>query len=120
MGDTGKIIKPIISYCQTTTTQISDFTLGGNRSKHDHYILKAHETPFDQDCVIDLHIPPLPFEIIQLEKNEDIEIKGQLDLNTLKVLYNKILKSRCYSKMEKSDIHTSLNLIGITGLKKPK
>ncbi len=120
LGDTGKLQYPIIAYIQTTTTQISDFEPGGNRCKHIHQMFKAEKTPFEIDCVIDFSIPFFEYQKEDLEKNPQIEIKGELNAEILKVLYSKMRKSAQYSKMVLLDIHSSYNLVGITGLKKPK
>ncbi len=50
----------------------------------------------------------------------DIEIRGTLDEQTLRMIYNQLLRSRFISSMELQDIHDSFNMAGISGLKKPK
>ena len=52
-------------------------------------------------------------------KVPDVRIKGNLDEGDLRLIYDGILKSKYYSKKQLMDIHSSLNSIGITGLKKP-
>lgn len=56
----------------------------------------------------------------KIEYSVEIEIKGTLDVNMLKRIYNGILKSDKYSKKVLQDIHNSFNKSGIEGLKKPK
>jgi len=120
LGETTKIQPPIIAYIQTTTAQKSDFNPGGNRNTHIHYEFKSEKTPFEVDCIIDFSIPSLDYEKEKLENNPQIEIKGELDTEILKILYNKMYKSPQYSKMKLLDIHNSYNMVGIAGLKKPK
>ena len=50
---------------------------------------------------------------------DKIESKGKLDKDTMKQIYNKILKSKFYSTKVKRDIHTSFNNAGVYGLPKP-
>jgi len=51
--------------------------------------------------------------------NKDIEIRGELNKESMKAIYKGILNSAHYSAKIKLDIHASLNQIGITGLIKP-
>lgn len=50
----------------------------------------------------------------------DIIIKGQLNEDTMRMLYKQFLRSRSLSIVELSDIHNSYKNAGILGLKKPK
>ncbi|MEA1947233.1 MAG: hypothetical protein U9N83_08005 [Thermodesulfobacteriota bacterium] len=111
-------------YFCTTTTQIDKFENGGPREKHDYYIFKTNQSRysmFDEDCIIDFDEKPYGVEETKLNDHQnDIEIKGQLDEQTLRMIYNRICKCKLLSVMVKRDIHNSYNKFGITGLKKPK
>ncbi|MFW6137804.1 MAG: hypothetical protein ACOC7U_01390 [Spirochaetota bacterium] len=120
LGDTGKFRTPVIAHINTTTTQLLDFQPGGKRYGHIHNIFKAEETPFECNCIIDFSSPLYHYHKEDLEDNPDIEIKGELNEEILKILYNKMVESAYYSKIVLLDIHRSYNMAGITGLKKPK
>ena len=68
---------------------------------------------------MDFDEEPYAEEKTSLEVNVDIEIKGQLDRETLKTVYSGIMRSDYYSAKIILDIHTSLNQVGVTGLPKP-
>ena len=68
---------------------------------------------------MDFDEEPYAEEKTSLEVNVDIEIKGQLDRETLKTVYSGIMRSDYYSAKIILDIHTSLNQAGVTGLPKP-
>jgi hypothetical protein len=68
---------------------------------------------------LDFDEPPFPESQGSLETNKDIEIRGELNKETMKLIYDGVLKSPHYSPKIRLDIHTSLNQIGITGLRKP-
>lgn len=119
LGDTGKTLAPIIAYIQTTTTQINSYQTGGPKVDHEYLLLRAVNTPFEKDCIIDFSIYPYTCDKNLLVNNRDIEMKGDLHEDQIRSIYNKIRKSSFYSRKIILDIHDSLNLIGITGLKKP-
>jgi len=119
LGNTGKILTPTIAYIQTTTSKITSYQTGGPKVNHDYLLLRAINTPFEKDCIIDFSIQPYSLNKNLLENNKDIKISGNLHENQIRSIYNKIRKSSFYSRKIKLDIHDSLNLIGITGLKKP-
>lgn len=120
LGDTGFLSTPIIAHFCTTTTSLDDFKPGGNRASHKHLFLRNAKYPFfDEDCILDYDEAPYPEEKKVLENNKDIEVKGQLDRECLKTIYNGILRSEHYPRKIVLDIHTSLNQIGVTGLTKP-
>ncbi len=73
---------------------------------------------FTEDCLLDFDERPFPLSVTALECKE-IEIKGELDNQTLKLIYEGILRSQFYSPRMLLDIHASLNRIGVTGLRKP-
>jgi hypothetical protein len=120
LGDTGIFSTPILVHFCTTTTSIEDFRPGGNRASH-HYLKfeRKNHSCFDADCILDFDEPPFPESQGALEANKDIEIRGELNKESMKMIYKGILKSQHYSARIKLDIHASLNRIGITGLMKP-
>jgi hypothetical protein len=120
LGDTGIFLTPILVHFCTTTTSIEDFKPEGNRASH-HYVKfeKKNYSCFIEDCILDLSEPPFIESQRSLETNKDIEIKGELNKNAMKLIYKEVLKSPHYSSKIKFDIYTSLNRIGITGLIKP-
>lgn len=121
LGNTGLLSDPIIVHLCTTTTSLNDFKSGGKRSSHRFLLFEKIRYPcFEEDCILDFDEPSFSESLKSLETNKDIEIKGELDNQTLKSIYNGISVSKYYSPQILLDIHTSLNQIGITGLKKPK
>jgi hypothetical protein len=120
LGDTGLLSCPIFIHICTTTTSINDFKPGGTREKHRVFSFDKKRYPcFDEDCILDFDERPYSLPEGTLESNSDIEIKGELDKQTMKLIYEGIFKSQFYSPKILLDIHTSLNKIGITGLRKP-
>jgi hypothetical protein len=120
LGDTGLLLAPVIAHICTTTTSLDDFGPRRKRTSHRHLLLKKTRYPFfDEDCILDFDEGPYPVEKKSLENNPDIEIKGELDQECLKMIYYGIWKSSFYSPKIVLDIHTSLNQAGITGLRKP-
>jgi hypothetical protein len=71
------------------------------------------------DCILDFDEPPFLESQEALEANKDIEIRGELNKESMKIIYKGILKSSDYSARITLGIHDSLNKIGITGLTKP-
>ncbi len=120
LGDSGYFSIPFVIHVSTTTTQISDFQQGGKRYFHAYKLFIASNTPFEVDCVLDFDEPPFSYSKETVDNNPDIEIKGVLDDNNLRSIYNNLLKSKSYSRKILLDIHESLNKIGIENLKKPK
>jgi hypothetical protein len=120
LGDTGILLTPIIVHLCTTTTSIDDFKPGGNRESHHYLKFERKNHPcFDADCILDFDEPPFPEPQSSLETNKNIEIRGELNKEVMKLIYGGILKSPHYSPKIILDIHMSLNQIGITGLRKP-
>ena len=106
----------------TTTTQLNSFKYNGNRKGHNHFIFDVNKFNFfDEDCAIDFFEKPYAVNQDRLNKYQnDIEIRGRLDNDTLIFIYNSLFVSKNISPIELSDIHTSYNMAGITGLKKVK
>jgi len=120
LGDTGLLSTPIIVYFCTTTTSEDDFKPGGRRENHRFLKFEKKKYPcFDEDCLLDFDEPPFTEPGKSLESHKDIEIKGELDKYTLKSIYEGVLRSQFYSPRVLLDIHSSLNQIGITGLRRP-
>lgn len=70
---------------------------------------------------MDYEEPLIPIRQDQLDSyKRDIEFKGNLDVNHIRMIYNKLLQSQNHSYRILLDIHASLNNAGIDGLKKPK
>jgi len=83
-------------------------------------LIKKTQYPFfEEDCILDFDEEPYAIEKAYLEGNASIETKGQLDQETIKIIYRGILQSMYYPRKIILDIHSSLNQIGITGLTKP-
>ena len=89
---------PIFAYISTTTTKIKDFESGGKRQTHNKIYFSKDNSPFEEDCVLDFDEGYYSIEKEKLEMNSDIEIRGEIDIITLKRIYNGILKSEMYSK----------------------
>ena len=109
-------------YLCTTTTKIDKFKNGGNRCNHSHFKFEVSQFPiFEEACVIDFDEKPYAIEIDRLLSSKaDIEIKGKLDDNTLRMIYKRLQQSGSLSYVEMLDIYESFNNCGITGLKRPK
>jgi hypothetical protein len=120
LGDTGPLGIPVLVYLCTTTTQLHDFEPGGKRQRHDKHIFKKGSSVFDQECAVDFDEPPFPIEdsVFKAHTN-DIEEKGQLPDDLLRMIYKRISRPGFYSPMIVRDIHNCLNKIGITGLQRP-
>ena len=120
LGKTSSFESPVFFHFSATTTQADDFKIGGKRAGHQFCLLKATDTPFEQDCIIDLYEAPWPLTEDQLTGNPDIEFKGEISAECLKKIYDLLLKSSVFSKKIILHIHRALNDVAITGLKKPK
>lgn len=112
LGDSGPFFEPVRSYLHTTTTTLmpSEPCFFFDAKKCDF---------FEQDCRLYYNEKPYTFNKSELQNNRDVEIVDRLSEGIMKILYEGIRKSNKYTKMEKLDIHTSFNMDGITGLKKP-
>ena len=121
LGETGPFSQIAILYLATTTTQIQHFQHDGTRAGHAHFKFDIRQfTMFDEDCIIDFDEKPYPIEKEKfLNRQTDIAIKGKFNDDTLRMIYNRFLKSGACSKMEMLDIHNSFNNANITSLKKP-
>ncbi len=122
LGFSGVFAQIATVYLSTTTTQLQHFKDHGERSRHSRFIFETKQFPlFEQDCAIDFDEPLYPTEESQLDKySKDIEIRGELEVETMRMLYKRFLQSPQLSRKVLFDIHDSYNKAGITGLKKPK
>ncbi|OIP34010.1 MAG: hypothetical protein COZ68_05015 [Deltaproteobacteria bacterium CG_4_8_14_3_um_filter_43_13] len=120
LGESPSFLTPHFAYIHTTTAQTDEFEIGGRRHAHQYIKFDCSKTPFEEDCILDFDEGCYPFLKERLERNPDIQIKGELDDITLKRIYNGIRQSDFYSLKDLQNIHNSLNMAGITGLKKPK
>lgn len=122
LGETGPFSQISFIYLATTTTQIEHFQPGGTRTGHNKFKFETRQFAFfDDDCILDYDDPPYAIKKQDLLNHlADLEVKGKLNEQTLRMIYNNLLKSDSYSKMVLLDLHNSFNNAGITGLKKPK
>ncbi|HBL52811.1 MAG TPA: hypothetical protein DHO02_02750 [Syntrophaceae bacterium] len=122
LGDNGPFAQIAFVYLATTTTQIEHFKSGGARNGHNHFKFETRQfASFDNDCIIDYDDPPYAIKKQYLLNHQaDLEVKGKLNEQTLRMIYNNLLKSDACSKMVLLDLHSSFNNAGITSLKKPK
>jgi hypothetical protein len=120
LGDTGILTNPIIAHISTTTTNKAAFEPGGSRYNHSICNFYARETPFEDDSILDINEAYYPIERDRLENNPDIEIKGRLTDDQMRMIYNRFRSSDQFSKKVLLDMHESFNKAGIIGLKKPK
>jgi len=122
LGFSGIFAQVAIIYLSTTTTQLQHFETSGTRRNHSHFIFKTNQHPvFEEDCAVDFDERPYPVNEAKIKScRNDIIIKGQLNEDTMRMIYKQFLRSRSLSIVELSDIHNSYNKAGILGLKKPK
>ena len=122
LGFSGFFAQVAIVYLSTTTTQLQHFGTSGKRRNHSHFIFETNQHPiFEEDCAIDFDERPYHANKANIKScKNDIIIKGQLNEDTMRMIYNRFYRSRPMSVMELNDIHTSYNNAGIVGLKKPK
>jgi hypothetical protein len=122
LGSSGIFAQVAIVYLSTTTTQLQHFGTSGTRKKHSKFIFKTNEFPvFDKECAIDFHEQPYSIELAKISNYQnDIEIRGMIDENTMRMIYKRLSSSGFTSPKILSDLHDSFNRAGITGLKKPK
>jgi hypothetical protein len=119
-GNTNVFLDPVRVHLGTTTTNRQDFQKGGRRESHRHFLFEKGKHPFAKECLLDFDEDPDAFPKKELENNPDIELKGPLDVKTLRRIYEGIYQSKRYSPKIKEDIYFSLKDIpGIGSLKKP-
>ena len=122
LGFSGIFAQIATVYLSTTTTQLQYFKDDGKRSGHSRFIFETKQFPlFEQDCAIDFDEPIYPTKESLLNKHsKNIEIRGELKVETMRMLYKRFSQSPQLSRKVLLDIHDSYNKAGITGLKKPK
>lgn len=122
VGSSGLFAQIAMVYLCTTTTQTDKFKGGGNRCNHSHFKFEISQFPeFEEDCVIDFDEKPYSMEKNRLlSYKDDIETRGKLNDNILRMVYKRLQQSGLLSYVEKCDIYDSFNRCGITGLKRPK
>lgn len=119
IGDTGILKTPPVAFLLTATTNTASIDPGG--IKHGHAVCQyhPHNSPFAQECILDVDEGPYPVELSKIQGNIDIEHKGALTEQQMRELYNKMFRSRYFNKAVMRDIHRSFNNVGITSLKMP-
>jgi hypothetical protein len=122
IGSSGRFAQIAVLYLCTTTTQLEKFQAFGNRQGHSCFTFETNQFKmFDEDCVIDFDEKPYRVTPSKLTAHQkDISIKGKIDEQKLRMIYNRLLRSMPLSPKELNDIHDSLNMAGITGLKRAK
>lgn len=122
LGETGPFSQIASIYIATTTTQKAPYEAGGDRRNHDIFRFDTKQFPeFEEDCIIDFDQAPYAIEKNQFVKAAcDIACKGVLKETTVRMIYNRFIRSGSCSKITLQDIHDSYNRADITGLQKPK
>ncbi|WP_032927003.1 hypothetical protein [Leptospira santarosai] len=105
------------------TTNFEAYESGGNRSSHKikKFYRNPHNKFFLEDCLLDFDerlYEQFTFETIG-QFALAIEKVGSLRDHDIREAYNILLKNGRYSRYIKNNIHESMNMSGITGLKKP-
>jgi len=114
LGDSGIILPPKNFYFFSTTCTLRD---GVSKFDFD----KTKYPFFYEDCYFYYTEPPYAITEEQRRKNEsDISEVGKIDEGDLRIIYEGIIKSPFLNKRIKLDIHQSFNLIGISGLRRPR
>lgn len=111
VGHTNKIIPPVLFYLHSTTRT--------EKAEPRFSFSKDTYSCFTHDCYLYFNEKPYPCSGEELRSNRSIGAFGNLDNDDMKKIYEGIRVSRVYSLVEKRDVHSSLNLMGITGLKRP-
>ena len=118
MGKTHFSVEPAVAYLYTTTGRLGYYQEGRERSGNSYLLFKSGEYCFKNDCILDFDIGLHEVGLSVIEANSDIEILDRLEEKKIAEIYNHIRESGI-AKITKIDIHSSLNLGGITGLRKP-
>lgn len=104
----------------TATTQLQHYKTHSSRSNHLFIHFDAGKFGFEQECILDIDSGLFSIKEENFNNHQFSFIKkGKFDENTLKRVYNLIIKSHHIPKKEKQDIHQSLNFVGIIQLKQP-
>ncbi len=123
LGTTGPFAQFAYIHCATTTTQTEHYEPGGSRERSSIWRIRVSEiTFFDQDCILDYNEQPFSIpesEIQDALRRGQIEIKGTLPEDKIRMIYKQIMRSDSYSRRILIDIHESLNRFGFSNLKRP-
>lgn len=118
MGKTHFSIEPALAYLYTTTGRLKYYEKNRERSKNSYLLFKSGEYCFKDDCILDFDIGLHEIKLSSIEGNSNIEVLDRLEELKITEIYDHIRESSI-AKIIKIDIHSSLNLDGITGLRKP-
>lgn len=105
-------------YLFTTTTNM-------DRNNEDSIIFHKGEYSFTRDCILNVGQNHYSKNITKVDidkhiKNGNINKVSKLQENKIREIYNKVLKSKYISRIDKIAIHDALNRAGIINLTKPK
>ncbi len=105
-------------YLFTTTTNM-------DRNNEDSIIFQKGEYSFTRDCILNVGQNHYSKNITKVDidkhiKNGNINKVSKLQENKIREIYNKVLKSKYISHIDKIAIHDALNRAGIINLTKPK
>ncbi len=122
LGETGQFSQIASVYLCTTTAQTDHFKTGGSRERHSHFKFEVRQfSEFEKDCILDFDDPPQPIEKAKFfNKKKDIDVRGRLSADIIRMIYKRYLQSGSCSKRVLLDIHESINRDDISGLKRPK
>jgi hypothetical protein len=85
-----------------------------------HFFFSKKTYPFfARDCYLYFNEPVLSMNPDTVKKDGNVVLVGKIANDDLKKIYQGVLTSTVYSKMVKKDIHSSLNRLGIVGLRRP-
>lgn len=120
LGETGPFSQIAYVYISSTTTQVSKYDSYQSREKHSKFKFDVNNFPlFDEECVIDFFEKPYEIKREWFEKEKDnIEEKGKLRQDTMKMIYGSFQRAGVCSKIMLQDIRESFNRAEITGLSK--
>jgi hypothetical protein len=115
LGNTNLSVSPKHHYLHSTTCE-------ENRDGKRIFFQRNKYPKFSSDCYLYFDEPPYFLSELTIAKlHKDINELCPISNEDLIIIYNGILNySHHYSSMYLMDIHDSLNMIGITGLKKPR
>lgn len=124
LGKTSIFASPVIFYCATFTKKTgheTSYRAGGDRSNHITIELPKGEGGLVEDSILDLTSNFYDKEKERIDEcQSDISLQGSLNESRMRQIYKNILLCPTIPKMMKIDIYNSLNLAGITNLKKPQ
>ena len=113
LGNTGALSDPFCIYLHSTSAQ--DYS----DKKRSRFLMKKYSC-FTSDCYLYYREKPYCYNESLLIKNPSVLTIGWIDKKDLATIYEGIRTSGSYSKIELFDIHSSLNISGITGIRMPR